>query len=146
MNRSLDLNRVINRKFRYVKDLYGSGIPIGTVLTISDKNLTGMKKITASTSLYPIQWGGYVKLGELEFVEHSKKDLENDILNHEQNIINLEVDIEFINKKLDYMKKNKIVLFDEDNFAIDIILESLKDKKLTDEDRQKLVKKLVFET
>lgn len=134
---------LVGKQFKIVKG--GSGIALGTIVTISNTNIAHFTDNTEIKS-QGLRAEGYpnstIYLGELECFTQTAKYVKELIEKYDSQITELQEKIKFEKVKLQFMKDNKIKEFDHTQFKVYSILKEL-NTNASDIEKAKIISKLI---
>lgn len=141
---------VKGKKFKVISNASGSGVPVGEHITMTSCNIAtntnfggstiGAKRI--SNNIHT----GWCGLAELECPSSTLKDLEDDIESIDNTIIELKQSKKLKEENVQFMKKNGLKEFNEDEFKVFAVLETLEQPGLSKIKRAQLITKLIKES
>lgn len=124
-------------KVKIISNSSGHGHPLGSIVSLRNNVTSRTTQLYADTPT-----GGWFAWNDIETVPITIEEFEDQKEAARKLIRETEVEIESINKKIEYLKENNLKLFDEDEFKAFSTLKTLEDTNLNTLDKAKKIASL----
>jgi hypothetical protein len=138
-------------KIKIIANNSNHNFPLGSIHTTSWTSLNkSTKLITASSVVYPIKNEHFLYGKDFIIIKNeSKKEIQEAIADFKKELVDhnnrIKTEIENLTLRLKFLNENELDLFDENQFKAYKVLQLLKNKKLNDIERAKVIAQLINE-